>query len=67
MSANNILALELYFSGALVSVGACFACVHADTTCTMSARVPVVSPKWTVETQSDGTERLVQRWVVMRR
>ena len=60
MTANNILALELCFKGALVSVGARCQCVRMDPKYKISGRVPVVSPRWTVETQRDGTKRLVQ-------
>ncbi len=34
---------------------------HADTHVPI-ARVPVVSARWTMETNGDGTRRLVERW-----
>ena len=62
MSANNILTLTRLFSDAPGSAPARCQCLCADPEYRISARIPVVRPKWTVETLSDGSKRLVQRW-----
>ena len=40
-------------------------CGHAETHVPI-IRTPVVSAQWTVETNNDGTRRLVERWEVNR-
>jgi hypothetical protein len=65
MSANNVFAFGGPFSAARVSVSARCTCARVDPEYTIPSRVPVVSPKWMVETRSDGTKRLLQHWAVM--
>ncbi|MGA2902487.1 MAG: hypothetical protein ABSD98_01540 [Candidatus Korobacteraceae bacterium] len=61
MSAINVLT----FPSILVSPQTCCECVrdHADTHVPVT-RAPVVSGRWTVETNGDGTRRLVERWSI---
>jgi hypothetical protein len=40
-------------------------CGHAETHVPV-IRTPIVSARWTVEINSDGTRRLVERWSVNR-
>ena len=40
-------------------------CGHAETHVPV-IRTPMVSARWTVETNSDGTRRLVEQWSVNR-
>ena len=60
MSAINALAFE----NILVLPRTCCECVPivAEEVIRYS-RVPVVSPRWTVETGLDGTRKLVQNWL----
>ncbi len=61
MSAINVLA----FPDIFISSHTCCECVreHADTHVPVTP-VPVVSARWAVETNSDGTRQLVERWSV---
>jgi hypothetical protein len=61
MSAINVLT----FPNILVLPQTCCECVrdHANTYVPVT-RVPVVSGRWAVETNGDGTRRLVERWSI---
>jgi hypothetical protein len=61
MSAINVLTFPSIFD----FQQACCDCVcgHAETHVPVM-RAPVVSARWTAETNSDGTRRLVERWSV---
>ena len=61
MSAIN----ELTFPSIFAFPHTCCECVRerVDTHVPVM-RVPYVSARWTVETNSDGTRRLVERWSV---
>jgi hypothetical protein len=63
MSAINVLTL----SNVAFLPQTCCKCVrdHADTYVPVP-RVPVVSARWTLEINSDGTRRLVESWSVNR-
>ena len=64
MSAINVLTFPKVFA----FPQACSDCVcgHAETHVPVM-RTPVVSARWTVETNFDGTRRLVERWSINRR
>jgi|HubBroStandDraft_6_1064221.scaffolds.fasta_scaffold1687142_2 hypothetical protein len=63
MSAINVLTFPRIF----VIPQACCDCVrdHAETHIPVT-RTPIVTARWTVEINSDGTRRLVERWSVNR-
>jgi len=61
MSAINVL----NFPSIFMLPQTCCGCVrgHAETRVPV-IRAPIVSARWTVEINSDGTRRLVERWSV---
>jgi hypothetical protein len=61
MSAINVLTL----SNVAFLPRTCRECVrdHADTHVPVT-RVPIVSARWSVETNDDGSRRLVERWAI---
>jgi hypothetical protein len=61
MAVVNILTLPDIF--ALPRAGCECVCERADTHVPM-VRIPVVSARWTVETNGDGSRRLVEHWCV---
>jgi len=61
MAAINVLT----FPGIVALPQTCCACVcdHADTYVPV-IRAPVVSARWSVETNDDGSRRLIERWSI---
>jgi len=61
MSAINVLIFPKIFDFPQAFCGC--VCSHAETHIPVP-RTAIVSARWTVETNSDGTQRLVERWSV---
>ena len=59
MSAINTFAFQNIMF--LPRTGCAYACVFAEET-VRQTREPVVTSRWTVETNLDGTRRLVRHW-----
>lgn len=59
MAAINLLTFPGVFT--LPHTGCTSVCGHAETHVPVM-RVPVVSARWTVEINRDGTRRLVEHW-----
>lgn len=61
MSAINVLIFPKIFDFPQAFCGC--VCSHAETHIPV-IRTPIVSARWTIETNSDGTRRLVERWSI---
>jgi len=61
MSAINVLGFSKIFDFPQACCGR--VCGHAETHVPVM-RAPIVSARWTVEIDGDGTQRLIERWLL---